>query len=72
MTVQSLINYLNNFNPNDEVEIEIYETISDKFIDSTFDIAISEKITPFPTLVIDIEEEQFKAQNYLFCFLICP
>ena len=61
MTVQSLINYLNNFNPNDEVEIEIYETISDKFIDSTFDIAISEKITSFPTLVIDIEEEKFKA-----------
>lgn len=60
MTVQNLIHYLNNFNPNDEVEVEIYETISKRFIDSTFDIAISEKSTPFPTLVIDVEEEKFK------------
>ena len=59
MTVQSLINYLNSFNPNDEVEIEIYETISDKFIDSTFDVAISEKNVKIPTLVIDVEAEKF-------------
>lgn len=60
MTVQNLIHYLNNFNPNDEVEVEIYETNSKRFIDSTFDIAISEKSTPFPALVIDVEEEKFK------------
>ena len=59
MTVQSLIDYLINFDPNDEVEVEIYETISNKFIDSTFDVAISEKNVKVPTLVIDVEAEKF-------------
>lgn len=59
MTVQSLINYLNNFNPNDEVEIEIHETISGNFIDSSFDVAISGKNVKVPTLIIDVEAEKF-------------
>lgn len=59
MTVQSLINYLNNFNLNDEIVVEIYETISKRFIDSTFDITISEKNVKVPALVIDVEAEKF-------------
>ena len=62
MTVQSLIDYLNNFDPNDEVEVEIYETISDKFIDSTFDVVFSEKETSSPTLIVDIEAEKLNHQ----------
>lgn len=62
MTVQNLILYLNNFNPKDEVEIEIYETVSGKFIDSTFDVAFSDKETSSPTLIVDIEAEKLNQQ----------
>ncbi len=43
--------------------LEIYETISDKFIDSTFDVAFSDKKTSSPTLIVDIEAEKLNQQN---------
>jgi len=61
MTVQSLIHYLNNFNPNAEIEIEIYETISNKLIDASFDVSFSAKKNSFPALTINVEAEKFKS-----------
>jgi hypothetical protein len=46
----------------DEVEIEIHETVSGKFIDSTFDVAFSDKETSSPTLIVDIEAEKLNQQ----------
>lgn len=56
MRVGSLIDYLRNFDEDDEIEIEIHETVTGKYIDSTAAIAISENNLTFgPALQIDIE-----------------
>ncbi len=46
-------------NDNDEIEIEVYETISGKYIDFTADITIVED-TCGPTFRIDIEAEKVR------------
>ena len=43
MKVKELISFLESFDKNSEVEIEIYDTISAKCVDSTYDIGIQEE-----------------------------
>lgn len=63
MTVGSLIDLLKNYPDDDEIDIEIYETISGKYIDTTACISISGEDTFVPTLRIDVEAGKFK--NFL-------
>ncbi len=58
MKVSELLDYLQLFDNDDELEIDVYETISSKYIDSTADIVIDEKAL-VPTLRIDIEAGKF-------------
>ena len=58
MKVGELLEYLKLFDNDDELEIDIYETISKKYIDNTSDIAINED-SAFPILRIDVEAGKF-------------
>lgn len=58
MRVHELIDYLMNFDNDDEIEIEIYETSSEKCIDTTAAISLSATAT-VPTLQADIEAGKF-------------
>lgn len=58
MKVSELLDYLQLFDNDDELEIDVYETISSKYIDTTADIVIDEKAL-VPTLRIDVEAEKF-------------
>ncbi len=60
MKAGDLINLLMSYNEDDEVEIEIYETISGRYIDTTAAISIVEDGTFVPTLRIDLEAEKFR------------
>ena len=60
MTVKTLIEYLMTCMDDEEIEIEIRETSSGKYIDTTADITIVED-TCAPTLRIDVEAEKFKS-----------
>ncbi len=60
MRVKELMELLAAYQGDDEVEIEIYETASDKYIDTTADITIAEHETAIPTLKIDVEAGKFK------------
>ena len=55
MKVSYLLDYLQLFDNDDELEIEVYETISRKYIDTTADIVVDEEAL-VPTLRIDVEE----------------
>ena len=57
MKVRELIDYLQLFNDDEELEIYIYETISNNFIDTTADIVIED--SAFPSLRIDVEAGKF-------------
>lgn len=58
MKIRELLDYLDTFDYDDELEIDIYETISKRYIDTTYDIKIdTEGINP--TLVIDVEAGKF-------------
>jgi len=64
MKVRDLIEFLNVFDNDDEVEIEIYETGTGKYVDTTAAIAMSDvQETLGPVLQIDIEAVKFK--NFL-------
>jgi hypothetical protein len=63
MKVGDLIDLLQTYSNDDEIEIEIYETISRRFVDSSYDITISEEDAVGPTLRVDIEAEKFR--NFL-------
>lgn len=58
MKVGELLDYLKLFDNDDELEIDIYETISKKYIDNTSDIVINED-SAFPILRIDVEVGKF-------------
>ncbi len=58
MKVGELIDYLQLFNDEEELEIDIYETISKKYIDTTADVVIEDDSIS-PTLRIDIEAGKF-------------
>ena len=60
MKVGDLIDLLMTYSNDDEIEIEVYETISGKFIDSSCAITISEENTFAPTLKVDVEAEKFR------------
>ncbi|HOO52074.1 MAG TPA: hypothetical protein PLK94_12370 [Alphaproteobacteria bacterium] len=48
------------YDNDDEINIEVYETMSGKFVDSSCDIIISEENTIVPTLKDDVEAEKFR------------
>ena len=61
MKVGDLIDYLHTFDNDDEIEIEVYETMTGKYVDATAAVAISENDLTFgPALQIDIEAGKFK------------
>ena len=43
MKVKDLISILESFDENAEVEIEVYDTASEKCVDSTYDVGIQEE-----------------------------
>ena len=58
LKIRELLDYLDTFDYNDELEIDIYETISKRYNDTTSDVRIAtEGINP--TLVIDVEASKF-------------
>jgi hypothetical protein len=63
MKAGALIDLLMHYSQDDEVEIEVYETISGLYIDTTADITVVEKDTLVPTLKIDVEAE--KLRNFM-------
>ena len=60
MTVKTLIEYLMTCMDDEEIEIEIRETVSGKYIDTTADITIVEDAWT-PTLRIYVEAGKFKS-----------
>lgn len=60
MKVGDLIDLLMTYDNDDEIQIEVYETISRKFVDSSYDITFSEENTSDPTLKVDVEASKFK------------
>ena len=61
MKAGELIDLLMLYDKDDEVQIEIYETLSDNYIDMTAAITIVEENVNVPTLRIDVEAGKFKA-----------
>lgn len=61
MKVGDLIDLLMTYSNDDEIEIEVYETISGKFVDSSCDITISEENALVPTLKVDVEAGKFRS-----------
>lgn len=61
MKTGELIDFLMVYDKDDEVQIEIYETLSDNYIDTTAAITIVEENVNVPTLRIDVEAGKFKA-----------
>lgn len=55
MKVKELISFLENFDENKEVEIEVLDTVSGECFDSTFDIGIQSE-SDHPTLMISTEQ----------------
>ena len=61
MKVGDLIDLLNTYDNDDEIEIEVYETTTGKYIDTTAAVAFSDGDMVFvPTLRIDVEAEKFR------------
>ena len=60
MKAGELIDLLMLYDKDDEVQIEIYETLSDNYIDTTAAITIVEENVNVPTLRIDVEAGKFK------------
>lgn len=59
MKAGDLIDLLMEFSADDEISIEVYETISGKFVDETCAVAfVDDAISP--TLKIDLEAEKFR------------
>ena len=61
MKIGDLIDLLMTYSNDDEIEIEVYETISGKYVDSSCDITISEESALVPTLKVDVEAEKFRS-----------
>ena len=61
MKVRELYDLLKQYAPDDELEIEVYETISGKYVDSSFAVRTGwNKWGAHPVLAIDIEAGKFK------------
>ena len=61
MKTGDLINLLMPYDESDEVEIDIYETVSGQYIDTTAAISVVENGAFVPTLRIDIEAGKLKS-----------
>jgi hypothetical protein len=61
MKVGDLIDLLMTYGNDDDIEIELYEAISGKFVDSSYAITVSEENTVVPTLKVDVEAEKFRS-----------
>lgn len=59
MKTEELINFLTAYPKDAEVEIEIYETTSGRYVDTTADITITESDSATPTLKIDADAGKF-------------
>ncbi len=60
MKADDLINLLMSYDKSDKVQIEIYETVSGQYIDTTAAISVVENGAFAPTLHIDVEAGKFK------------
>ena len=60
MKAGDLIDLLMTYDNDDDIEIEIYETVTGKFVDTTAAIQIVEEDAFVPTLRIDVEAVKFK------------
>lgn len=60
MKAGDLIELLQLYDNDDEVEIEIYETVTGQYIDTTASIRVVEEDAFVPTLRIDVEAGKFK------------
>ncbi len=60
MKAGNLINLLMSYDGRDEVQIEIYETVSGQHIDTTAVISVVEDSDFAPILRIDVEAGKFK------------
>lgn len=61
MKVRELIDFLSDFPDDDEIEIEIYETVTGQYIDTTAAVAFTNvEETLGPVLQIDIEAGKLK------------
>lgn len=60
MKAGDLIDLLMSYQNDDEIGIEIYETTSGHYIDTTASISIVENDAFVPTLKIDVEAGKFK------------
>ena len=61
MKVQELRKLLDIYDDDDEIEVEIYETMSGKYIDTTADITVSDTEPAFVlVLKVDVEAEKFR------------
>lgn len=60
MKAGDLIDLLMSYQNDDEIEIEIYETTSGHYIDTTASFSIVENDAFVPTLKIDVEAGKFK------------
>lgn len=60
MKTGDLIDLLKLYDNDGEIEIEIYETITGKYVDTTAAIQIVEEDAFVPTLRIDLEAGEFK------------
>lgn len=60
MKCGDLMDLLMLYDNDDEIEIEIYETATGKYIDTTAAVTAVEDGTFVPTLRIDVEAQKFK------------
>lgn len=60
MKAGDMINLLLSYDESDEVEIEIYETASGRYIDTTATISVVGEGAFVPTFRIDVEAGKFK------------
>ena len=60
MKAGDLIDLLMAYQNDDEIEIEIYETISGHYVDTTASVSIVEDNAFVPMLRIDVEAGKFK------------
>ena len=58
MKIRELLDYLDTFDYEDELEIDVYETITKRYIDTTSGIRIDTEGTN-PSLAIDVEVGKF-------------
>lgn len=60
MKAGDLMDLLMAYQNDDEIEIEIYETISGRYVDTTASVSIVEDGAFVPTLRVDVEAGKFK------------